>query len=192
MRDPDPARLVPHSEQRRVRWKNGAGWTTELAADPPHGEFDWRISVAEVEVDGDFSPFPAIDRTILVLDGAGFDLLVDGEPAAALRPGGPPHAFSGDRAARCVVAGPSRDFNVMTRRGRFTHAVTRAAGAETLALERPRGAGWLVYVQDGEATVGSVRAAAGECLVLEPAPEDMSPATLVAAGARVLVRLQRA
>ena len=184
--------LVPRAEQRRVRWKNGAGWTTELVVRPEEGAFDWRISVAEVEVDSEFSRFPAIDRTILVLEGAGFDLWVEGEPPAQLRAGGPPHAFSGDRAARCVVAGPSRDFNVMTRRGRVRHAVTREAGEGARAIERARGVGWVIYVVDGEASAGEARAGAGECLVIEPGPEDRETIALRAAGARVVVRLQGA
>lgn len=191
-RETGPARLVARAEQRRVRWKNGAGWTTELVVRPEFGEFDWRISVAEVEVDSEFSRFPGIDRTILVLAGAGFDLFVEGEPAAALRAGGEPHAFSGDRAARCAVVGPSRDFNVMTRRGRVAHAVAREAGEGERALDRVRGVGWVIYVVDGEACVGQARAGAGECLVIDPAPEDRETVTLRARGSRVLVRLQGA
>ena len=57
---------IPASAQRRVRWKNGAGWTTEIAA-RPDGDFDWRLSVAEVDEDSEFSRFPADDRTLLVL-----------------------------------------------------------------------------------------------------------------------------
>ena len=56
-------RLLPPAEHRRVRWKNGGGWTTELARAPAEGEgeFDWRISIAEVDVDGEFSRFPGIE-----------------------------------------------------------------------------------------------------------------------------------
>jgi environmental stress-induced protein Ves len=48
--------VVPRAAQRRMRWKNGLGWTTELAVRPAGGgEFDWRASIAEVDADSEFS-----------------------------------------------------------------------------------------------------------------------------------------
>lgn len=81
VRVPPTVTLVPRAEQRRMPWKNGAGTTTELVLHPAGGaEFDWRLSVAEVERDCDFSRFPGVDRSILVLSGGGFALLVDDDP----------------------------------------------------------------------------------------------------------------
>ncbi len=37
-------------------------------------EFLWRVSIADVERDGPFSRFPGIDRTIVLLEGAGMRL----------------------------------------------------------------------------------------------------------------------
>jgi environmental stress-induced protein Ves len=58
-------------------WKNGGGITREIAA-IPHGtsmaDFTWRVSVAEIARSGPFSPFPGIDRQILLLTGAGVRL----------------------------------------------------------------------------------------------------------------------
>jgi hypothetical protein len=181
--------LVPRAAQRRVRWKNDGGWTTELAVRPEGAaEFAWRVSVAEVDADCTFSHFPGIDRSILVLAGAGFDLHVDGEAPAHLRPGGPAHAFSGDGGATCtLVGGPTRDFNVMTRRGRLRHALTRSQAPT--ALERRHGLTWVVYVVDGATTVGRVPAVAGDCVILEHVPEDTSPVDL--ACDLVLVRIDR-
>ena len=55
-------------------WKNGLGSTTEIAIFPANAkldDFDWRVSMAQVTSDGPFSSFPGIDRTLLVIDGAG-------------------------------------------------------------------------------------------------------------------------
>ncbi|MCY1061459.1 HutD family protein [Nannocystis sp. SCPEA4] len=189
--DPQPAVvLVPRAAQRRVRWKNDLGWTTELAARPDGAsEFDWRVSIAEVDTDCAFSHFPGIDRSILVLAGAGFDLHVDGEPPAQLRLGGPAHAFSGDRTTSCtLIGGPTRDFNVMTRRGRLRHSLFTAQAPTT--LERTPGLGWVVYVARGAVSLAGVRAEAGDCVVLEPVPEDMPLLALSGDAALVLVRLQ--
>lgn len=179
--------LVPRAAQPRVRWKNDGGWTTELAVRPEGaGEFDWRVSIAEVDADCRFSHFPGIDRSILVLAGPGFDLRVDGEPLAQLRLGDPAHPFSGDRGAACdLVGGPTRDFNVMSRRGRVRHTLTRTRAA---TLEHRPGLTWLVYVEGGDTLVAGVRATPGDCVILEHVPEDTFPVTL--AGDLVLVRLE--
>src|SRR6185503_6522373 len=81
------ARLLRHADYRRMRWKNGGGWTTELAVcpDAQDGTFDWRISIAEIESDGAFSTFPDCDRHIALLEGAGMRLTFDQAEPAELR-----------------------------------------------------------------------------------------------------------
>jgi hypothetical protein len=101
-------------------WKNGGGVTTEIAAHPPGAGLDavdWRLSLAEVAVDGPFSRFPGIDRTLVLLDGAGVRLESDGH-VVELRVPYEPYGFSGDLEVHCrLLAGPVRDFNLMLRRG---------------------------------------------------------------------------
>lgn len=115
-----------------VAWRNGAGLTRELAVQPPDtADFDWRLSVAEVERDAPFSAFPGIDRCIVLLRGAGMRLQsTDGRLDERLdRPHQPFH-FSGDVAlSATLVDGPCRDFNVMVRRGRWRADVRALHGA---------------------------------------------------------------
>jgi environmental stress-induced protein Ves len=104
-------------------WKNGGGTTREIAAWPPGAgmdTFDWRISVADIATDGPFSAFPGIDRQIVLIDGAGVHLQAhDDSFCHKLVRVGEPFAFSGDTAIHAaLVDGPTRDFNVMTRRNR--------------------------------------------------------------------------
>ena len=107
------------SDQQRVAWRNGAGLTTELASDPPDGgstaDFSWRVSMAEVTEDCDFSLFPNVDRTILLVEGAAMSLQLP-EAEHTLTPYAP-FRFDGAAEVRCRVSGPTRDLNVMTRRG---------------------------------------------------------------------------
>lgn len=121
---------------RSMPWKNGGGTTREVASGVLRGTppgtgpatgapvdgFDWRVSIADVAADGAFSAFPGVDRVITVAEGAGMVLTVDGRAGTV----GPldPFAFPGDAVTDCrLVAGPVRNANVMTRRGRATAAV---------------------------------------------------------------------
>jgi environmental stress-induced protein Ves len=107
-------------------WKNGAGLTREIAfGGASAADFDWRLSVAEVDRDAPFSHLPGVDRCITLLTGPGMRLRssdgsVDHRLTAALAP----FHFSGDVALNAtLVRGACSDFNVMTRRGRFRSEV---------------------------------------------------------------------
>jgi environmental stress-induced protein Ves len=109
-------------------WKNGRGSTTELAIFPPHADlkttpFDWRISMADVAEDGDFSQFPGYDRTLVVAQGEGMELTFNGASAPTRLTGpGSGAFFSGDWLTHGrLLEGPVRDFNVMSARGRIHH-----------------------------------------------------------------------
>ncbi len=98
-------------------WRNGGGVTRELASSPTGGDFDWRISIAEVTAPGEFSVFAGVWRTIVLLDGPAMTLTVGGAPHRLVRHR--PFGFDGGENVSCAVsAGPTRDLNVMTRVGR--------------------------------------------------------------------------
>jgi len=113
-------RLIAPSEYRRMPWKNGGGTTWEVAMHPPDADwssFDWRISIAEIASDGPFSSFPGMDRALVVIAGNGMRLTGIGAVPVDLRR----HdlvAFAGEaQVGSCLLDGPTRDLNVMTRRG---------------------------------------------------------------------------
>lgn len=112
-------------DHRRSPWRNGAGVTAEVASWPSGAEarstFDWRISLAEVSADCEFSSFPGIYLVILLLDGPAMTLRL-GESTHVLEPY-EPFAFEGESPVSCEVEQPTRDLNVMTRRGRAVAAV---------------------------------------------------------------------
>lgn len=120
-------RLLNPADYRSMPWKNGGGRTTEIAVHPPTAaleEFLWRVSIADVASDGPFSRFPGVDRTIVLLGGAGMRL-ADGGHEVELRTRFEPYRFSGDDAIECtLLAGPVRDFNAMVRRGAARGSVT--------------------------------------------------------------------
>jgi uncharacterized protein len=111
-------------------WKNGGGVTREVAAFPEGAALDtfvWRVSVADVAQAGPFSRFAGIDRTLVLLSGAGMFLdETDGaRPAThALREPLDIARFAGETAIDArLIDGATRDFNLMVRRGAATGEV---------------------------------------------------------------------
>ncbi|RLZ08226.1 HutD family protein [Acinetobacter sp. 2JN-4] len=99
---------------KKMRWKNGAGYTVELARS--EGEsldvFDWRISMADVKSAGEFSKFHGMQRILTVLDGQGIVLNVDDDHRhlKTLQSA----QFSGERDVSCELPhGQIQDFNLI-------------------------------------------------------------------------------
>jgi environmental stress-induced protein Ves len=124
-------------------WKNGGGVTREIACHPPSAnmqDFDWRISIAHIARDGDFSVFAGVDRVITLLEGGGVHLSsADGSVLHALDTPLQPFAFSGDAAVHGrLLNGDCHDFNVMTRRG-VCQAEVRVLRRDETLLPAPAG-----------------------------------------------------
>jgi uncharacterized protein len=121
-------RVLLSESYAAMPWKNGGGITREIARSDGHAAPGWRISLATIDRDGPFSAFPGYDRTIVPLEGAGFVLVFaqgNSVSEVALDRRYEPFAFSGERPVDCrLIAGPSRDLNVMTRRETWSHGVT--------------------------------------------------------------------
>src|SRR5580704_3578190 len=113
--------LIEASALPAVPWKNGGGTTRTVAVSPEGAGFDdfmWRVSIAEVRQSGGFSLFPDVDRTIVLLDGAGMVLQGSDGSAYALTTPFVPHSMRGEDPVEArLVNGPTHDFNVMARRG---------------------------------------------------------------------------
>ncbi len=111
-------RILRSSDYQRMPWKNGGGTTTEIwKAMSPASEMLWRLSIADVASDGPFSEFPGIDRWIMVIDGNGMELTIEGIGPKRLDRHYEPLFFPGDARTRCrLLGGPIRDFNFMIRR----------------------------------------------------------------------------
>ncbi|MGO8998715.1 MAG: HutD family protein [Polyangiaceae bacterium] len=123
-------RKLDATSYRTMPWKNGGGTTTEIARSPEVGsidDFDWRLSMAQVGASGPFSRFPGVDRSIAILEGEGFLLVVEGRGETRLDRGAAPLSFPADvDISATLVGGSTEDLNVMTRRGRYRHLLTRA------------------------------------------------------------------
>jgi hypothetical protein len=188
---------LPRDMQRRTRWRNDQGWTTELWVEPEGASlaagFDWRVSIAEVEGDCAFSNFDGYDRTLLLLDGAGIALRDGPHAAVRLDQRGQAHRFPGELSLDCrVLDGPTRDFNVMTRRGALSHHVWLRPLLGPMVLMPEAGVRWFVHVLNGHAQQQhepkAPRLAAGDS-ALSSADGVNKPIVLSGGGEIVLVKI---
>lgn len=138
--------LVRSDAMRKMTWANGSGVTHEVAICPSGAglaDFDWRISLADISVDGDFSSFVGIERVLVLIEGEGMNLTLDGH-TQPIEPFSPVH-FAGESVASCTLPhGPTRDLNVMYRRDRVTCVVDIIDGSSPIgAAVEPGETLWL-------------------------------------------------
>jgi environmental stress-induced protein Ves len=188
------SRVIPANEYQRVRWKNGLGWTREIARFPDTGDWDWRLSIAEIERDAEFSAFPGIERELVLLSGNGVRLVFDdGETHELL----PPHdrlRFAGERKLRGeLLDGTTHDFNLMWRRGRLDAQLWHRPLVGTMVLFVDARETWAVHLLAGEARFadasGLGRLDAGDTAILRAGGERVRH-VLDGAGEVLLARLQ--
>lgn len=142
-------------------WRNGGGSTRELLAWPSAQAWRVRMSVAEVAQAGPFSVFEGVRRWFAVLEGGGVVLTLEGAPHD-LTVRSEPFAFDGAAAVDCALrAGPTLDFNLMTREA--PASMRRIRGSFTGRM--PAGSLVAAYA----ATQGASLRAGGEELELPPA-----------------------
>lgn len=145
---------LPAHDYRRMRWKNDRGWTREILRVPDRDDYDWRVSIAEIDADCDFSAFPGCDRVLVLVRGNGMRLRFDDGREVALDP---PHgsiAFRGEDAAACTLAdGPTHDFNLIWRRARVAAELLHRPLVGPTVFLPERGVQWLVHVLAGRARV---------------------------------------
>jgi len=122
--------LIRADQYTKMLWKNGAGFTLEIARSQGEADFDWRISMADVTTSGPFSLFPHKQRIISVLDGKGMVLHVDDLPAKTLNQGDI-FAFHGESQVQSeLVDGVIRDLNLIYDPAKFHARFQRVEGTE--------------------------------------------------------------
>lgn len=173
-------RIQRFDEHLKMPWKNGLGITREVISRPASdglGGFDWRISLATVGASGPFSVFAGIDRTIAVLEGDGMQLMVDGRREPPLLVDSPPFAFSGDAEVQAdCLGGETLDLNVMNRRGRFVHRMTKIDVSDAQTLSLPVNTVAVVFRDEAVVAIDSVRSdvGLGDVLVGLDMPLDLA------------------
>ncbi len=185
---------LPAACYRRERWRNGGGWTRQIAAgslatpifdaDAAAQDWDWRLSIAEVEADGPFSTFAGIERTLVLLSGAGMDLL---SPDGCVMDLASPLSradFPGEQVIEGRLRdGATTDFNLMWRRDALRASLQVLPLAE--AVEGLSTATWLtaLHVLDGALAIDAHTIAPGDTMLFQADPDKAG--TDLATGARI-------
>ena len=118
--------VVALADVTATRWRNDGGVTRELVAWPPGDDWQWRMSVANVESSGPFSRFEGVHRWFAVLNGAGLVLDIGGE-RHTLTAVSPPLVFDGAAPTNCTLLdGATQDFTLMVQ-GLGARAAVRSA-----------------------------------------------------------------
>ncbi len=188
------SRVIPANEYRRVRWKNGLGWTREIDRDRDGDDWSWRLSIAEVEQDGDFSLFPGIERELVMLKGHGMRLCFDDGEVIGLEQPHARHRFGGLRPLHAeLIDGPTQDFNVMWRPEHWDTQVMVRPLVDQMVFFAGAGVGWAIHLLAGEARFGADAGLEGlwmgDTAILE-ADEPRTRYLLQGGGELLLVRLE--
>lgn len=155
--------LLPACGYRRLRWRNGLGWTREIHAAPAAGAggdaWDWRLSIAEIEADAPYSSFPGVEREQVLLSGEGLALGFEGGPERLLLPPHGRQRFDGRAAVQARLrAGRVEVFNLMWRPGQVSPRLWHRPLVGSMLLFVDPGSTWAVHVVAGQATVDGGRA----------------------------------
>lgn len=186
--------VLRSTDYRRMRWKNGAGWTSEIRRVPDCEDWDWRLSIAEIETDAPFSAFPGVERELVLLDGNGLRLRFDDGKVHELHP---PHGslhFSGERTLIGeLLDGPTRDFNLMWKRAVVDAQLWRRPLVGAMVLFVAPGETWVVHLLAGQAhfsdECGLGALARGDTALLQPDAGGRARFALDGSGEILLIRI---
>jgi len=159
-------------DYRVMPWKNGGGATTEIAIHPQGSgisgaSFIWRVSIAEVAVDGPFSRFPGYERHIMTIAGKGMSLDAGDHGTIDLSEPFKPRQFSGDwEVYGRLIDGAVRDFNLMVARNAAQGSLTVESLSRKTTLRSPEAA-LLIYILEGDGIVEGRIVAEGDTLILD-------------------------
>jgi environmental stress-induced protein Ves len=188
--------LIPGNEYHRERWKNGLGWTREIVRWPPGpDDWNWRLSIAEVDKDGPFSSYPGVDRELVLLAGEGMRLVFDDGEAVELLP---PHdrvRFAGERGLHAeLISGPTQDFNLMWRRDRIEASLLHRPLVGPMLFFPEPGVTWAVHVMAGRALFKDQRSPMvleqGDTALIAAGPDSARRVILEGGGELLLAKIQ--
>jgi uncharacterized protein len=113
------SRLLRYETYRAMPWRNGRGSTLEIAREPAAAEeFTWRLSLADIERDAEFSAYPRYSRALVLVAGRSLRLRFRGHGHCFLSAARRSVRFEGDWQTHCTVPeGRCTDLSLIVRKG---------------------------------------------------------------------------
>jgi uncharacterized protein len=146
--------IIYPQQYKKCLWKNGKGETIELAIndDGTLDDFDWRLSIAKVNENGDFSNFKGYTRNLVLLEGNGIKLqhnqLIEDNLDSQLSVA----TFDGGNNTKGILkSGPITDFNLMARYDKYQSSVETYTGLQEITLKHHHMS--FIYAVDNELRV---------------------------------------
>ncbi|MEG3192157.1 HutD/Ves family protein [Lysobacter sp. D1-1-M9] len=187
------SRVIPANEYRRERWRNQLGWTREIHRSAQDGDWLWRLSIAEIERDAEFSLFHGVERELVLLAGNGLRLRFDDGRVHELLPPHDKLRFAGESGVRGeLIDGLTHDFNLMWRREEVQAELWHRPLVGPMVIFAEPGTTWAVYLIAGQAVFaddsGLPPLAAGDSAILEAGGQRLRH-VLDGGGEALLVRI---
>jgi hypothetical protein len=152
---------------RRMPWRNGRGFTLEIAREPATGDdFAWRLSLADIDRDGDFSAYPGYRRALVLVAGNALRLQFRGHGNCFLDPVKRGTRFEGDWETHCAIPqGRCTDLSLIVRGGADARPASVVRAPRVLRVKSTRHLvlgrdlyGALFVIEGSVAVSASVRA----------------------------------
>ena len=143
---------LPRSQRQNQLWANGQGVSESVTWHFPEHSGDeilWRVNIAEIPGDCDFSELVGIDRQFMLLDDV--DLTLDLDHPRTVRPLDPVE-FAGEMAPACRTSAPARALNLLIRRGRVVGNLELVTLTGSVDFPLPQGGCVVVVKIDGNPT----------------------------------------
>jgi len=142
---------LPAAARVASPWSNGKGMTQEVvrSGDPGSG---WRISIATIAHDAEFSDYTGQDRHLMPLTVGGLRLVVDGRTLEVDQY--EVLSFDGHAAVAAVdVTAPSLDLNLMASRDHWLSSLTCVEVSGDRAVEAASRESLVVIALEGAITI---------------------------------------
>jgi uncharacterized protein len=143
-------RIIRFSDLQETPWRNGGGITREIAVEQAGDKLVWRLSMADVGVDGPFSKFDGLRRILTVIEGGGMELV---SPHIKLQADlCVPVRFDGGWEVEAKLKnGPLRDLNLIYDPEPCVGDVQVISGTRTFVASR--GGTYAIYCVEGTIVV---------------------------------------
>jgi len=147
--------IIRFTALQQTPWKNGGGTTREIAIARAADALIWRLSIADVGVDGPFSKFDGLRRILTVIDGHGMELIGPHETLQANY--AVPLSFDGALEIHSRLKdGPLRDLNLIYNPALCTGRAQMMVGYSRHSIEAKFGQIIALHCIRGSISLGDI------------------------------------